>query len=35
MKIMSKNIADYIDLNYDIEEFNDIKECIKMIFFLC
>ena len=30
MKIMSKNIADYIDLNYDIEEFNDIKELYKI-----
>ncbi len=30
MKIMSESIADYIDLNYDIEEFNDISELGKV-----
>lgn len=30
MKIMSESIADYIDINYDIEEFNDISELSKV-----
>ena len=30
MKIMSENIANYIDLNYNIKEFNDIKELEKV-----
>ena len=30
MRIMSESIADYIELNYDIEEFNDISELSKV-----
>lgn len=30
MKIMSESIADFIELNYDIEEFNDINELDKV-----
>ena len=30
MKIISESIAEYIELNYDIEEFNDIKELEKV-----
>lgn len=30
MRILSESIADYIDLNYDIEEFNDISELDKV-----
>lgn len=30
MRILSESIADYIDLNYDIDEFNDLKELDKV-----